>query len=457
MHDSVFRAYDLRGVVDVDFSIADVERLGRALGAYFRKHGQSRAAVGHDCRLSSPAFQDALAKGLAATGVDVVCLGMTATPVFYFAVKHLGLAAGAVVTASHNPAEFNGFKVWCGAATIHTDEIDALKALYNEGAFPEGAGFISDYDPTPDYVDAATARIAAPCPIRVVVDGGNGAGGEVLAACLKRIGAEVIELYTKPDGTFPNHHPDPVIEKNIVDMRAAVLENQAAVGLGLDGDADRLGALDETGRMLYGDQILAIFARDVLKDHPGRTVIGEVKCSHLLYKDIADHGGNPLMWITGHSMIKAKMAETDAVLAGEMSGHLFFADRWYGFDDAIYAGLRLVEILAKAPDLPLSARLADWPATVNTPEIRFDCPERLKFAVVSRALAYFKERYEVIDVDGARVVFSDGWGLVRASNTQPVLVLRFEAETEKRLAEIREIIEKPLETIIAEERAKVGL
>lgn len=446
----IFRAYDIRGIVDKDFDPAWVEVLGRACAAYFLEKGLSRAVVGHDARLSSPAYQAALAKGLAESGLDVICLGMVSTPMFYYAAKKLGTQAGVMVTASHNPPEFNGFKVVAGQSTIFGDEIRKLYALMAAGTFPHGRGVVSLHDITPAYVEELSSQVKLSRPIRVVVDGGNGAGGLVTAEILRRIGAQVTELYCRPDGAFPNHHPDPVVAENMADLVAAVKDGGADVGVGLDGDCDRLGIVDETGRLLYGDQLLAVYAREVLRDFPGATIIGEVKCSHLAYKDIAAHGGNPVMGATGHSLIKARMIETGAKLAGEMSGHMFFADRYYGFDDASYAALRFLEVLDRHPDTPASRLLADWPATYNTPEIRLDCPDAIKFAVVKRAQDHFRSRYDMIDVDGARLVLPDGWGLVRASNTQPVLVLRFEAESPERLAEIRALVETPLTVWVRE-------
>jgi phosphomannomutase/phosphoglucomutase len=445
----VFRAYDIRGVVDVDFDPEWVERLGRAAGVYFQRQGLSQAVLGHDCRLTSPEYQARLAAGLASSGLDVVCLGMVPTPVFYYAVKALGRKAGIMVTASHNPPEFNGFKVWCGETTIHTDAIRELYDIMAAGEFASGSGIVCEHDIRPAYVEHVVDQMVLPRAITVVVDGGNGAGGLLCAEVLRQAGARVIPLFCEPDGRFPNHHPDPVVLKNVADLAARVVAEKADFGVGLDGDADRIGVVDGTGRLMYGDQILALYARAVLANHPGGTVIGEVKCSHLLYKDIAAHGGNPVMAATGHSLIKSRMRETGAILAGEMSGHMFFADRYYGFDDGLYAAARLAEIVA-ASDVPLADMLADWPATVNTPEIRMDCPDALKFAVVEKAKAYFKDRYDVIDVDGVRLTFPDGWGLLRASNTQPVLVLRFEAETEARLAAIRKVIEEPVAGWIAE-------
>jgi len=283
----------------------------------------------------------------------------------------------------------------------------------------------------------------------VVVDGGNGTSGELTADILRRAGAEVTCLYCEPDGSFPNHHPDPVVEEYAGDLKDKVLEVGADVGIGLDGDGDRIGAVDERGRLLFGDQLLAIYARELLAEAPGATVLGDVKCSHLLFRDIAEHGGNPVMCATGHSLVKARMKETGAGLGGEMSGHMFFGHNYYGFDDATFGALRLVEILSRSP-LPLSRYLDNWPTVFNTPEIRMECPEDIKFEVVRRAQEYFAKQHEVIDIDGVRVVFSDGWGLLRASNTQAVLVLRFEAESGERLAEIRQVIERPLMRWIGE-------
>jgi phosphomannomutase/phosphoglucomutase len=375
---------------------------------------------------------------------------MVATPLFYFAVKKLSKQAGVMITASHNPPEFNGFKVWEGESTIHSEEITRIYEIMKAGKFPEGKGVVSGHDITPTYVEELGSQISLEVPVKVVVDGGNGAGGKVCAEVLRRAGAEVVEMYTEPDGSFPNHHPDPIVEKYMGDLIRRVPEEGAAAGFGLDGDADRIGVVDEKGDMLYGDQLLAVYARQVLKERPGAEVIGEVKCSHLMYKDIEAHGGKPVMWKTGHSLIKARMRRSDAPLAGEMSGHMFFADRYYGFDDACYAALRMVEIMGRKPGAPVSEYLADWPETYNTPEIRKDCPDEIKFDVVARAQEHFREKYDIIDVDGVRITFDDGWGLLRASNTQPVLVLRFEAESEKRLAEIREVIEGPLDRWIEE-------
>jgi len=445
----VFRTYDVRGIVDTDFDPEWVERFGQACGAYLLARGFRQAVVGHDARLSSPVYQERVARGLAGTGVEVTTIGLVSTPMCYFACKHLGTEAGVMVTASHNPPEFNGFKVVAGPSTIHGDAIRELYRLMAAGDFPTGQGKITARDITAEYLAAVTDGVRLSRPLRVVVDGGNGAGGEITAAALEAIGAEVIRLYCEPDGTFPNHHPDPVVVENSADLIATVRKLHADCGLGLDGDGDRLGVVDETGKLLFGDQLLAIYARDLLAARPGATVIGEVKCSHLTYRDIAAHGGNPVMAPTGHSLIKARMRETGALLAGEMSGHMFFADRYFGYDDATYAAVRFLEVLDHHPETTAHGLLSDWPVTCNTPEIRRDCPDDLKARVVAGVKAVLAAEHEIIDTDGVRVVFADGWGLVRASNTQPVLVLRFEAEGPQRLAEIQALVETRLSEVLA--------
>lgn len=444
----IFRAYDIRGIVDRDFDEEWVERLGRACGTYFLRRGIDAAVVGYDCRESSPSYHNALVRGLLATGVDVTSIGMVPTPVLYFAVKHLGRKAGVMITASHNPSAYNGFKVWAGETTIHGEEIAALWELFRDGVFATGNGVGCEHDIVPSYLDAITTRVQLARPLKVVVDGGNGAGGLVCAEMLRRLGAEVVELYCEPDGRFPNHHPDPVVEENVTDLKARVQAEGADLGVALDGDADRIGAVDTAGRLLCGDELLALYARELLARKPGSLVIGDVKCSQRLFDDIRAHGGEPMMWITGHSVIKARMQETGAPLAGELSGHMFFEDRWYGFDDAIYGAARLLELLAKQ-EAPL-ASLPGWPPVASTREVHIACPDEHKFAVIRRAQQWFKERFSVNDIDGARVQFEDGWGLVRASNTQPVLVLRFEASTHEKLAALRECMETPIKAWIAE-------
>lgn len=341
---------------------------------------------------------------------------MVPTPVHYYGVRRLGLSAGVMVTASHNPPQYNGFKVWCGSSTIQDEEVQAVRRIMESGAFAAGRGMFSEHDVTPSYIAELAALVTLDHPVKLVVDGGNGAGGEVCVELLRRAGAEVVPLFCEPDGAFPNHHPDPVEEENTHALAAATREAGAACGIGLDGDGDRIGAVDEAGRMVYGDHLLALYAREALSRVPGGMVIGDVKCSHLLFKDIAAHGGTPLMARTGHSPMKQALHDTGALMAGEMSGHMFFNDRFFGWDDALYAALRLAEILARAPGQPLSALLDGWPRTFSTPEIRREVPEGVKFAAVERFLDHCRGRYTVDTTDGARIDFGDGWALVRASN-----------------------------------------
>ena len=445
---TIFRAYDIRGIVGQDFDAAWVERLGRACGAYFRSRGLTRAVVGHDCRLTSAGFEERLTQGLADAGIDVLLLGMVPTPVCYFAIRHLGYQAGVMITASHNPPEYNGFKVWAGRSTIHSEEIQKIARLMEPDAPTGQKGLVSRHDIIPTYLKTVSALVRLARPVKVVLDGGNGAAGLIARDLLTLAGTEVVPLFCEPDGRFPNHHPDPVEEKNLAALKAKVLETGAELGIGLDGDGDRIGVVDEKAHVVHGDRLLAIFARAVLAEKPGAAIIGDVKCSHLLFADIARHGGRPIMSATGHSLIKDRLLSENAALAGEMSGHLFFADRYYGFDDAPYAALRLVEILSHFGGA-LSRCLEDWPRTFVTPELRVNCPENIKFRVVDAAKKEFAKKYALEGEDGARLVFPDGWALVRASNTQPALVMRFEAESEERLAELRRLVEEPVARIIA--------
>lgn len=445
---SVFRAYDIRGIVDRDFDEPWVERLGQACGQYFLSRGVRSAVIGMDCRESSSIYNRALTKGIISTGVDVINIGEVGTPVLYFAVVHLKTNGGIMITASHNPPEYNGFKVWAGATTLHTEEIQDIRKMMEAGDFPKGNGKVTQHDVKPAYIAAALENCKLQRPLKVVVDGGNGVGSDLAAEILSRMGVDVICQFCDPDPTFPNHHPDPSVEENMLLLRKRVLEEKADFGVGLDGDADRMAVMDENGRILFGDELLALFARELLARKPGSTVMGEVKCSHLMYKDIADHGGQPFMWITGHSIIKAKMKELGAALAGEVSGHMFFNDGWFGFDDAIYGAARFAGIFS-AQDKPLSA-LPGWPKTAKTPEIHVKCPDAIKFDVVKKAQDFFRNKFDTTEIDGVRITFPDGWGLIRASNTQPVLVLRFEAETEERLKEIQALMETPLKEWIEE-------
>ena len=406
----IFRAYDIRGIVDQDFDEEWIEQFGRACGTWFQKQGWPQAVVGHDCRTTSPAYQTALINGLLATGMNIVALDMVPTPVFYYAIKHLNCQAGVIITASHNPSQYNGLKIWGGEGTIHTDQIQRLYATMCSGLFTQGRGTVSFLNIVPSYLQELTNQIQLARPLKIVVDGGNGSGGKICAELLRQAGAEVVELYCEPDGNFPHHHPDPTIEKNITDLKVAVTREKADFGLGLDGDADRIGIVDEQGKTIYSDRLLALFARQVLDKHPGATIIGEVKCSHLVYKDIAEHSGKPIMAATGHSLIKARMRETNALLAGEMSGHIFFADNYYGFDDALYAALRLSQILSET-NRPLSSFWNTWQPTVSTPEIRVDCKSGQEKKIMELAKNAFCARYQppvLQQTDGIRLNFADG-------------------------------------------------
>ncbi len=448
MNPHVFREYDIRGVVDKDFPPPVVEALGRAMGTYLLDHGATRITLGRDIRLSSDRLRDDLCNGLLSTGIDVIDVGVCPTPLLYFSIHHLKAEGGIMITGSHNPPEFNGFKVCVGPHTIYGEEIQRLAAIIQQEAYRKGKGTVSTTSVIEPYQEYILSHIHLASPVKVVVDAGNGTAGLVAPELFRRLSCQVVSLYCEPDGSFPHHHPDPTVPANLVDIKERVLAERADLGVAFDGDADRIGVIDEQGTTLWGDRLLVIYSRAVLKKHPGATIISEVKSSNVLYRDIEARGGRPIMWKAGHSLIKKKMKEEHALLAGEMSGHVFFADRYFGYDDAIYAACRLFEILSEEGK-PLSALIADLPVSYSTPEIRIDCPDDAKFRIIDEAVRYFRAHYEVIDVDGARVVFPDGWGLVRASNTQPVLVMRFEAESPERLEEIRHIVEERIRTIRA--------
>jgi phosphomannomutase/phosphoglucomutase len=448
---TIFREYDIRGAADVELLDADVEQLGRAFGTYMQRHAGRRISLGRDTRLSSPRLRDALMRGLVASGCDVIDLGVVPTPVLYYSVFHLKTDGAVMITGSHNPPEFNGFKTVCGASTIHGEAIQEIRRMIECGDLASGEGSETTADVVTPYVNEVSAQFHFPRRIRVVFDAGNGTGGPVMHRILEKLNVDAIEMFFEMDGRFPNHHPDPTVPANLQALIEKVRESKADLGIAFDGDTDRVGAVDDGGTIIWGDQLMIIYGREILTRKPGATFIGEVKCSQLMYDDLRARGGNPIMWKTGHSLIKAKMKETHAELAGEMSGHIFFADRYYGFDDALYSACRLMEIVA-ASGWPLSHQLADLPSTVVTPEIRFDCPDELKFAVVSEAIAVLRARHKTEDVDGVRVLFPHGWGLVRASNTQPVLVMRFEATTPELLEEYRREIEAVVEA--AKQRAQ---
>ncbi|WP_300669401.1 phosphomannomutase/phosphoglucomutase [Desulfoluna sp.] len=448
MNPTIFREYDIRGVAGVDFTEEDACLIGKAVGTYLKGKGKSHIAVGKDCRITSDLYAEHLIAGLLSTGCDVTELGDCATPLLYFSIQHLSLGGGVMVTASHNPPEYNGFKLCCGSDSIHGQGILALRDLIDSGDFAQGQGRRTATDILTPYLAYLRENITLSRPLRVGIDAGNGSAGPIALPLLAQFDLEVHPLYCEMDGSFPNHEADPTVLSNMADLVALVKEKKLDLGIGYDGDGDRIGVVDETGAIIYGDQLMVLFAREILSRKPGATFISEVKCSQVMYDDIRARGGNAIMWKTGHSLIKEKMKETKADLAGEMSGHIFFADRYLGYDDALYATLRLLEIVADEGK-PVSSLLSDLPKTFTTPEIRVTCPDTVKFAIAGKLKDRFAATHTVIDVDGARVLFDDGWGLVRASNTQPALVLRFEALSEARLAEIRGEIEGVLEEIIA--------
>ncbi|CAN5924739.1 phosphomannomutase/phosphoglucomutase [soil metagenome] len=459
----IFREYDIRGIADRDLSDGLAEGIGRGLGEMLRVEGKApRLAVGRDCRLSSDRLHAALLRGLEQAGVHVIDIGVGPTPMLYFAVHHLHTDGGIMITGSHNPGDENGFKMMRGKASFYGADIQKLRerivAADYAAAPVDASPRVELFDVQDAYVEAMTERFDfRGTNIVFTIDAGNGSGGPLGLRAMEAVGLKPDAIFCKMDGHFPNHHPDPTVEKNLAQLVARVKETKARVGLAYDGDADRIGAVDAEGNVIWGDKLLILFARGLLKDHPGAMVIGEVKCSQTLYDDIAKHGGKPLVWKTGHSLIKTKMKETGALLAGEMSGHIFFADRYFGFDDAIYGGLRLLEILAKDPR-SLAEMLADVPKTFSTPELRVDCPDAIKFAVVAAVTRHYKEKGNaVLDIDGARISFpttgtAPKWGLVRASNTGPILVMRFEAGSEAELAEIR----AEVEAVVTEERARAA-
>lgn len=431
----IFRAYDIRGVAERDLTPEVVRSLGMALGTVFTGQGDARALVGRDNRLSSPRLRDALVDGLVTAGCEVLDTGEVATPVLYFACEHYGIPNGVMITGSHNPPGENGFKIVAGGRTMFGEEILALRDLMASRGFSAGNGSVRRENPVPAYLAMLKERIRLGRRLKVAVDCGNGTGSLFAEEILSGWGCEVVPLFCVPDGTFPNHQPDPVNPANLIDLQRTVLEEGCDLGIGYDGDVDRLGVVDEKGNIIWGDRLMILFWREILPRFPGTPCIVEVKCSQALVEEITRLGGRPFFYKTGHSLIKAKMKEVGAVFTGEMSGHMFFADEYYGFDDAFYATGRLLRILSHAGQ-PVSRLLADVPRYYATAETRIPCPDEHKFAVLKQLVEYFKESYDVVDVDGARVLFGEGWGLVRASNTQPVLVARCEGKTPEGLARI---------------------
>jgi phosphomannomutase/phosphoglucomutase len=449
---NIFREYDIRGIAEKDLTNENVALIGKAFATHMLAQGRKRLVVGRDVRLSSGRLRDTLVDAMVGCGSDIIDVGVVPTPTQYFAIVQRQADGGVMITGSHNPIDYNGFKMSTGvkAADGHVsvgavfgEEIQQLYKIILSGKFASGKGKVETINVVPDYIAAIKERVKLAKSLKIVVDPGNGCGGLFAPQIWKDLGCEVICLYCEPDGRFPNHLPDPTVLKYIKDLRAKVVAEKADLGIGYDGDADRIGIVDNLGRPIFADKLLAMFARDTLTRYPGAKIIFDVKCSQALPEFIQKYGGKPIMWKTGHSLLKSKMHDEHAPLAGEMSGHIFFGDGYFGFDDAIFGSGRLMQILSHSGKT--MAKLHDEiPAFISTPEIRVEATDETKFKIVSDMVVYFKKSYQVIDIDGARVLFGDGWGLVRASNTQPVLVMRFEARTNELLAQITDIFKKKL-------------
>ncbi len=444
----IFREYDIRGIVDKDLNPGNVELLGKGIGTYFRQKGKKEVVLGKDCRLSSQPYSEALVKGLHSTGCRVVDLGVIPTPLLYFIIYYKEKESGVMITGSHNPPEYNGFKIMVGEETLYGEEIQKIyQVIKSKDFFKEREDFKGYYDIKPEYVDYVTKNVSLDKKLKVVLDAGNGTAGVVAAPILKNLGCEVIELYCEMDGTFPNHHPDPTLPDALEDLIKTVIKSQADVGIAYDGDGDRIGVIDDLGNILWGDQLMVFFSQDILSSNPGATIISEVKASKVLYEEIEKLGGRPIMWKTGHSLMKKKIKEEKAFLAGEMSGHIFFADRYFGFDDAIYSSARLVELLSRREE-NLSQLLSRLPQTYHTPEIRIYASDEVKFKIVEEVKRELARSHPIIDIDGVRAIFPKGWGLVRASNTQEALVLRYEGDTKEDLEAIKSEISQVVEKVI---------
>jgi phosphomannomutase/phosphoglucomutase len=444
----IFRQYDIRGLVADELTPEVSEGVGRAYATWASQHlgRPPRIAVGQDNRPSSPELAEGLIRGLNRSGADVIDIGIVPTPTLYWAEKTLPTDGGIQITGSHNPPEWNGIKMTFQGMSVYGDQIQTLKHSILEKKFGEGAGSCERVDVLARYVADVARRFDLSRPVKVVLDCGNGVGSLVGVELLEALGAEVVPLYCESDGTFPNHHPDPTVDENVEDLIATVRREGAELGIGFDGDADRIGAVDEHGRIVRGDLLLLLLGLDILRTRgPGQRLVFDVKCSQVVSDEFTRAGGEAIMWKTGHSLIKEKMRETEAALGGELSGHICVADNYFGFDDAPYAACRLLDLIARS-GRTLSEMVSDFPVYVSTPELRIDVTEETKFGIVAAALEHFRETRDVIDVDGARVLFDGGWGLLRASNTQPIIVARYEAETEKQLSAIRGEIESWLLT-----------
>lgn len=440
MNPNIFREYDIRGLADEDLTDENVEKIGKAFGTYMVRSGAKRLTVGRDIRLSSERIRNAVISGIASTGCHVIDVGVLPTPVFYFSILYCKADGGVMVTGSHNPIEYNGLKLCRGTASVYGKEIQKLKRMIQEQDYQQGKGNVETQEVISAYMKTLEEKLRLAKELRVVIDAGNGTAGMIAPRLLEYLGCQITPLYCEPDGRFPNHLPDPTIMEYIQHLRGKVVEEEADLGIGYDGDADRIGVIDNQGRVIFADVLLALFSQDLLDRQKGAKVVFDIKCSQGLPEEIQKYGGYPLMWKTGHSLLKAKMKEERAPLAGEMSGHMFFADDYFGFDDAIYASGRFLQLLSQTSK-SLSRLVEEIPffSYYSTPEIRVQCSEEDKFNIVKDITNHFRRRYQTIDIDGVKVLFDDGWGLVRASNTQPVLVLRFEAKTKERVEEIMDI------------------
>ncbi|MEW6378487.1 MAG: phosphomannomutase/phosphoglucomutase [bacterium] len=443
----IFREYDIRGIVNKDLTEEHVTTLGKAYGTYLRQRGKKSLTVGRDNRLSSGSFRNALVEGLLSTGCSVIDLGICPTPAFYYSLYHLNPDAGIMITASHNPPQFNGFKLCDGKDSLYGEQIQNIRKIAERGEFTQGKGAtVSTYQIVEPYMAMIREKIRLKRRLKIIVDAGNGTAGPIAPDLLKSLGCEVEALFCEMDGNFPNHFPDPTVPENLTTLIRRVRESGADFGVAYDGDSDRIGVVDNRGEIIWGDQLMVIFSRDILSRNPGASIIFEVKCSQNLEQDIARHGGKPIMWKTGHSLIKKKMKEEHALLAGEMSGHIFIADGYFGYDDAIYASCRLAEILSET-SRKISDLICDLPKTYSTPEIRVDCADEEKFHTIEVLKEYFQSKYKLIDIDGIRILFDHGWALIRASNTQPALVLRFESTTSHGLEEIKSLVMNRLQQV----------
>jgi phosphomannomutase/phosphoglucomutase len=439
VNDDIFRKYDIRGIADEDLTNEFAYYLGRAFGTYLKRKNLANLTVGRDVRKSSPRLFENISKGITDSGCNVTNIGVGPSPLLYFTVFHYNLDGGLMITGSHNPIEYNGFKMMRGKETVYGEQIQEIKEIIKKEDYEEGKGKIYKKEVVKDYIEYISSLISPGNPLKIVLDPGNGTAGPIATELFKRFGADFECINCEPDGNFPNHLPDPTVVKYTKQLSDKVIEKKANMGIGYDGDSDRTGIIDENGRLIYGDQLLGALAKPIILKNPGADVIFDVKCSQGLVEWIEKLGGKPLMWKTGHSLLKVKMKETGSLIAGEMSGHIFIADNYYGFDDALFVSARFYEIASKS-DKTVSEIINEMPYYESTPEIRTEVGEEAKWKIVEAAKEEFRKNYETIEIDGARILFGDGWGLVRASNTQPIVVTRFEAKNKERLEEIKKIV-----------------